>query len=397
MRNDIMQLLRWRRQAKSDTLKNFIKHYMGQWDLERDAYGNLYKRIGTAPIMWSCHLDTMHRKEGWQNVRIDELGIIRQKGNKSKCLGADDGAGVWLLLEMMDRGIEGLYIFHLDEEVGGKGSTYIVEKTPQLVSGIKYAVAFDRKDRGSVITNQWGVCCSDEFGESLAKEIGMGHILDDTGRFTDTDNYKGLIPECTNVSVGYFNEHRPQESLDFKYLVKLRDSMFDLDVNNLVEERTPTKYGYTSRRTSTYNTQSGYKSTSYGGVNYNYDRDPYDADYWRQYNKEQADRAIKREKDAKEERQASFELATVVKPGLGKIVPIVKSSDTTRTNIENLERLCSLNSRKLARIFLDMGASYTDVLSAFLNLDLDKENVATEDVNKDGWLSMIAKYVLGSK
>ena len=64
---------------------------MGQWDLETDHYGNLYTRIGTAPILWSCHLDSVHRKEGWQNVRIDKEGMIRQRGTKSRCLGADDG------------------------------------------------------------------------------------------------------------------------------------------------------------------------------------------------------------------------------------------------------------------------------------------------------------------
>ena len=363
-----MNLLRWRRQAKSETLKHFIKHYMGQWDLEKDNYGNLYKRIGTAPVLWSCHLDTVHRKEGWQRVRIDEAGIIRQRGRKSRCLGADDGAGIWLLLEMMDKGIEGLYVFHMDEEVGGKGSKWISYHNKTMLDGIKYAIAFDRKDRNSVITNQWGVCCSDTFAESLGKELGMGHIIDSTGRFTDTDNYKDIVPECTNVSVGYFNEHKPEESLDFKYLENLRDSLFKLDISNLVESRKPYTRGY----------------GGYGSVNYNYD---YDDDYWAQYNR------------AKEEKAKEKETPVVVKPNLSPAIQkhLVQPKDMTKTTLENIERVCSLNSRKMARVFIDAGATYQDVLKGFLDLDMNRKNVATDDANGDGWLSMIAKYVLGGK
>jgi hypothetical protein len=351
LKNDIMNLLR-----------------MGQWDLERDGYGNLYKRIGTAPVLWSCHLDTVHRKEGWQRVRIDENGIIRQRGMKSRCLGADDGAGIWLLLEMLDKGIEGMYMFHLDEEIGGKGSAWVSNNNDDMLKEYKYAIAFDRKDRYSIITNQWGVCCSDTFGESLSKELGMGHILDSTGRFTDTDNYKLDIPECTNVSVGYFNEHRPEESLDFKYLEKLRDALFKVDINNLVERRKVYAGGYRRGRwpTSTSN-HSGYSD---------------DDGWWDDYQSSVLPPKPK----------------VINTPALlPKKNNVVEPKDLRKTTLENIERICSLNARKMARVFLDAGATYDDVLNGFLNLDMSRKNVTQEDANSDGWLSMIAKFVLGGK
>ena len=416
MVNDIMQLLRWRRKANSKTLKQFIKHYMGQWDLEKDNYGNLYTRIGTAPILWSCHLDTVHRKEGWQNVRIDSNGIIRQAGMKSRCLGADDGAGIWLMLEMIDMRKEGLYIFHLDEEIGGRGSDWITTWNQNLVDGIKYAVAFDRKDTGSIITNQWGVCCSNEFGESLSKELGMGHILDTTGRFTDTDNYKDLIPECTNVSAGYFNEHTPKESLDFNYLKALRDSLIKLDVSKLVVKRDPNKYNFTTTRRRNGN-------LPYDNHN--------DDDYWEGYNesirKAREEREARRAKEAlntpkfcklcnnpvskdldgycsvycssKISKSEKPDLPVVLKtpPGVGVEKYLVEPGNRTKTNIENIERLCSLNSRKIARVLLDSGATYKEVLTAFLDMDMTKPNVAKSEAEKDSLITMITKYILGGK
>jgi hypothetical protein len=381
--NNIMEILKWRRRAGSKTLDQFIKHYMSHWQLSVDPYGNMYTRIGTAPVMWSCHLDTVHRKEGWQNVKISGTGIITQKGKKSRCLGADDGAGIWLLLEMINKGIEGLYIFHQDEEIGGKGSKWIVENTPELVKDIKYAIAFDRKATTSVITSQWGVCCSDTFGTSLALGLGMAHELDDTGRFTDTDNYKSLIPECTNVSAGYYSEHTPCESLDYLYLVDLRDALFNLEVDKLVVERECTKpYVYKPRHI---------KTTSWNQVDTSRYYDNNTDDYWTKRNAEHAKKIIA---DANEAIKAKQVDEIIITPGTAK--HIMNPRDVRATNIENVERVCSLNARKMARLFMDMGATYDDVLQGFLSLDLSRINTARHDVNNgDGWLSMIATFVLG--
>jgi hypothetical protein len=53
----------------------------------------------------------------------------------------------------------------------------------------------------------------------------LGYAPDNTGSFTDTANYVRLIPECTNVSVGYDHEHGPSEVLDVVHLVALRGAL----------------------------------------------------------------------------------------------------------------------------------------------------------------------------
>jgi hypothetical protein len=43
----------------------------------------------------------------------------------------------------------------------------------------------------------------------------------DRGATTDVFHYREIIPECTNVSVGYHFAHSPKEWLDLVYLEKI--------------------------------------------------------------------------------------------------------------------------------------------------------------------------------
>jgi len=109
------------------------------------------------------------------------------------------------------------------EEVGGIGSSYIAKHTPQLLQGITHAIAFDRKSTGSVITHMGfgGRCCSNEFANDFANKLNIGLFPDSTGVYTDTAEYTALIPECTNISAGYYSEHMFSEYTDYTYAQRL--------------------------------------------------------------------------------------------------------------------------------------------------------------------------------
>jgi len=225
-----------------------------------DKYGNFYKQVGLAPtVLWSSHTDTVHSTSGFQKIEytLDKTGnTIFQVGaaEKSSCLGADDTCGIWLMTEMIKREVPGLYIFHREEEIGGKGSAWVAKENPNAVKGIKFAVAFDRRGEGSIITHQRSrKCCSSEFAKSLAEQLGMGHKEDDTGAFTDTASYVDLIAECTNVSVGYDGAHTKWENTNVDYLLKLRDAVCAMDLSKLVEARKPGDNAY---KTYTYTSYS---------------------------------------------------------------------------------------------------------------------------------------------
>jgi hypothetical protein len=238
-------MLTYKRPSGSDAERDFVRRYLLPLGVKPDAAGNLIHRIGDAPVLWSCHTDTVHRTSGRQMVRLNGKGVISlARKAPSNCLGADDTAGVWLLCEMIRAGTPGLYVFHAGEEIGGKGSKHIAENTPELLTGIQYAIALDRKGRTSVITHQGARCCSDAFAKSLGDALKLGMKPDDSGLFTDTANYRSLVPECSNLSVGYEQAHSDRETLDTEFLVALRDQLLRLDVETLPVTRDPSVTEY---------------------------------------------------------------------------------------------------------------------------------------------------------
>jgi hypothetical protein len=239
----LWDMLQTMRPAGSAAEKAFIKKHLDSIKgMKRDSYGNRYIKIGKAPVAWSCHTDTVHKQSGSQRIVYNKnkgLIALSQSEKQASCLGADDTAGVWLMLELIRHKKEGLYIFHRAEEIGGLGSDYISKKTPELVDGIQIMIALDRKGTDSIITHQiGGRCASDAFAASVANQL-HGYKADSTGSFTDSANFTGIIPECTNLSVGYESAHSPQESLDYFHLIGLRDSLLALDYSKLTVERTP--------------------------------------------------------------------------------------------------------------------------------------------------------------
>lgn len=222
-------------------------HYGRQ---EGSGEGNLIIKIGEgSKTLFSSHTDTVHRTGVEQNVIIDPTqDKLKFTTDSGQCLGGDDGTGVWLMLELIKAGVPGLYIFHRAEEVGGQGSSYIANTTPELIEGYERAIAFDRKDDWSIITHQSGVrTCSEEFAKDLARELSMGHRADSTGSFTDTANYDTIIPECTNLSVGYHNAHSARENQEIDYLLEFRDALIKVDWENLVTARDPTEVEYSNK------------------------------------------------------------------------------------------------------------------------------------------------------
>lgn len=205
-----------------------------------DVKGNVIVRVGDgATTLFSCHTDTVHHNGGVQRLMYDPQDMLIWKAD-GQALGADDGAGVFILMRLMEAKIPGMYVFHVGEERGTLGSKYIASETPHILKPIKRAIAFDRRGTKSVITKMSpGVVCSKEFAEALAAAIDMGHVKDPTGSVTDTARYRDLVPECTNVSVGYHSEHGGNETLDAGYLYDLADHLVKVDFEALPVIRDP--------------------------------------------------------------------------------------------------------------------------------------------------------------
>ena len=185
-----------------------------------------------SPVLFSCHIDTVHAAaDAAENPALFDPELKLYYKDDNTPLGADDGAGVWLMLELIDAGVPGAYLFHRGEERGGIGSSQIADEYTELLAQFKFAIAFDRRGTTSVITHQGrGRCCSDAFAQALADQLNQGGLSlapDDTGIYTDTAEYIRRIPECTNISVGYDCEHSAHEYLDGEYLLKLRAALIE--------------------------------------------------------------------------------------------------------------------------------------------------------------------------
>ena len=222
--------------------EDFLKSYLPK-GIKTDNYGNYYYLIGDRPTtMFTCHLDTACSKQ----VKVNHVhiqNIIKTDG--SSILGADDKAGMVIILNMIENKVPGLYYFFIGEEVGCVGSKKLSQDwiSNEFSYTISKVISFDRKSDCSVITHQWyGRCCSDKFAEELSfrlnsTEQGLKLRPDDTGVLTDSAQFMNIVPECTNISVGYMYEHTNREYQDIDYLQRLCKAVCLIDWETLPVER----------------------------------------------------------------------------------------------------------------------------------------------------------------
>ena len=237
-------------------------HLLGE-GLTEDEFGNLFIKIGESDVMFTSHLDTATSALTTVN-HVFEDNIIKTDGKS--ILGADDKAGVTVMLYMIEQNVPGLYYFFLGEEVGCVGSKKLAGKLKtEKIEGINKVVSFDRRGTTSVITYQSSQrCASDEFGKALCEELNKAdetfkYENDPTGVLTDSVQFIKIYPECTNISVGYQSEHTFRESQDIEHLEKLAKACCKVDWNGLPVKRDPSKTEYRS-----YGGYGGYYGRSYG-------------------------------------------------------------------------------------------------------------------------------------
>lgn len=213
-----------------------------------DEAGNLHVDTRQGPqhrTMFTSHTDTVHHQGGPNNVRLDATNPkqVLWRADKDACLGADDGAGIALMMHMLEAGVPGYYVFFRGEEVGGVGSRWLARNMAPLLHDIDRCVSFDRAGYADVITHQaGGRCCSDAFADALADSLTTSvdwFMADSSGVFTDSANLTHFIAECTNVSVGYADQHGDDEYQDITFLQRLATALVTVQWDDLPVRRDP--------------------------------------------------------------------------------------------------------------------------------------------------------------
>jgi hypothetical protein len=231
-------------------------------------------RVKGSKTLFIAHVDTVHKDTGVNKIKKTQTHWYADGAP----LGADDGAGCAMLMHLIHSGVAGYYIFSQGEERGGIGAKFIANNNADLLKQFNRAIAFDRRGIDSVISHQgMGRCASDSFCQTLASALNehnenLMYSPDDTGVYTDTAEFTDVIPECTNISVGYYNEHGDRENLDIVHFAALAVAAAKVDWDALPTDRDPTEVEY--------------KDYGYGYGTYN-------KDWWKKYDTKESTSAYK--------------------------------------------------------------------------------------------------------
>lgn len=248
---EILTMLTYKRPGGSESeeawLDRFVrplKNHPNATQYVEDSFGNIFIEVaGGSELMMTAHSDTVHATPGTQEVLYDNNIMVAYKGNDGQPLGADDAAGVWVLMEMVRAGVPCWVCIFRMEEKGGLGSSFAAKDNPEFFKTFKWCVSIDRRGTSDIITHQsWGRCCSDALADHLSRALnahGLDYAPCDGGIFTDSANFTDIIPECLNVASGYNNEHRNEEELDVDHLLRLRDAIVKIDWATMPVKREP--------------------------------------------------------------------------------------------------------------------------------------------------------------
>lgn len=285
------------------------------------AEGCTVVKVGSkkAKTLFSCHIDTVHgalESDGSKQTAVYDPNFEHIfVGDKAQtCLGADDGAGIYIMLKMLEAKVEGTYIFHRGEEKGGIGARAMLVKHEKWLAEFDHSIAFDRPGTDEVIITQSGsVCASPEFGAQLAAMLnadGLKYTNSTKGVFTDNKIYRQVIPCNVNLGVGYFFQHTNQEYLDWGHLQKLLAMCIKLDWSKLKVTRKIEPEAYTYRG-------AAFRGRDFMNDSYDYD---YDLDMFQR---------------GKQSLGSGKQLPTKVAPIKGKLVP----TSPVEPELQTLEEL----------------------------------------------------------
>lgn len=183
-------------------------------------------------IMWTSHLDTVGDVP--EPVNLKWTGDVLHTDGKT-ILGADDKIGVAIMCMMIRAGVPGTYAFFTGEEVGCLGSKSAANAQEWGDNPYRACISLDRRGEDSFITHQLGSrCCGQAWAVAmcaLIKKHSRGKIdlkPDSGGVYTDSRSFVDVIDQCTNISVGYLDQHGDTERVNVKFAYDLCIALISL-------------------------------------------------------------------------------------------------------------------------------------------------------------------------
>ena len=212
-------------QSQDELFKGIVKYLLHIDKVVNNKYIILKKDNKVKPML-CIHLETIntHSKCGDNLPETDIVnfgeGFMLKPITNYSCLGADDRAGVYMVLEHYEELIDKYHIgIFCDEEIGGYGSYELTELTD-----VSCFIGLDREGSMEVATYGYN-------NRELIDLFVSRGFKEMRGSFTDASVLAKLHNKpCVNLSVGYYNQHRDNEYVLFEDMEKTINHILSVDL-----------------------------------------------------------------------------------------------------------------------------------------------------------------------
>jgi len=195
---------------------------------------------GHTNILMVAHLDTVFKAPKY--IR-NKNGVLSAKGG----LGADDRAGVYGILHLLEMGHRPHVVFTEDEEIGCIGASKFVKTNIKM--NVKYMIELDRQGFNDAVFYE---CDNPEFTQFIC-EYGFKEDLGSYSDICEIAPHYGV--SAVNLSVGYYGQHTLKEKLVLSELgrtLKIVDKMLSTPPKSefeYIESSYSYAYYYSGNRT----------------------------------------------------------------------------------------------------------------------------------------------------
>ena len=215
--------------------------------LKKKGYTQIYMTkdylyaVGDMPIALVAHMDVIYTGREEVQVFYDPRHNVLWS---PQGLGADDRAGIYAILKILQRGFKPTLIFTTEEETGGVGARKFIQDYPQPLTKLKYIVELDRQGSSDCVFYD---CNNENFTEYIQS---FGFVRN-WGTYTDICE---ICPKWkiagVNLSIGYLQEHSLGEHLrvswmniTIKKLIKLLEDVQNAEFYSYIYSN---RYNYTT-------------------------------------------------------------------------------------------------------------------------------------------------------
>lgn len=181
--------------------------------------------VGDIPIALVAHMDTVFKSLPTEIFYDERKNVVWGDDG----LGADDRAGIYAILKIIEDGFRPCIILTTDEEVGGIGASAL-SKIKCPFPNLKYMIELDRQGADDCVFYQ-------QYNPAFVEYIEDFGFIEQWGTYSDICELAPAWNICAvNLSIGYIDEHTRSERLYVSYMLntinKVENMLNEKDIPN---------------------------------------------------------------------------------------------------------------------------------------------------------------------